>query len=110
MEHHPQCNTRRLGEYVHSVDSQAVLRPCKYTPKVYEVKTRKILRYSNVIASSSNVLYTAISGDLTRIDAGGMLVTLWQLIRDWKFKRDVKAEFISESFNAKIRGDGYGFA
>ena len=84
--------------------------PAKYTsPRVYEVKTRKILRYSNVIASSSNVLYTAISGDLTRIDAGGMLVTLWQMIRDRKFKRDVKAEFLSESFNAKIRGDGYGF-
>ena len=85
--------------------------PAKYgSPEVYEVKTRKIIRYSNVIASSSNVLYTAISGDLDRIDVGGMLVTLWRLIRDRKFKRDVKAEFLSESFNAKIRGDGYDFA
>ena len=84
--------------------------PEKYTsPKVYEVKTRKILRYSNVIASSSNVLYTAISGDLDRLDVGGILVTLWNLLHDMKFKHEVKAEFLSESFNAKIRGDGYGF-
>ena len=84
--------------------------PAKYTsPRVYEVKTRKIIRYSNVIASSSNVLYTAISNDLSRIDVGGMLVTLWNLLHDMKFKHEVKAEFLSESFNAKIRGDGYGY-
>ena len=84
--------------------------PAKYTsPRVYEVKTRKIIRYSNLIASSSNVLYTAISNDLSRIDVGGMLVTLWNLLHDMKFKHEVKAEFLSESFNAKIRGDGYGY-
>ena len=51
--------------------------PAKYSsPRVYEVKTRKIIRYSNVISSTSNVIYTAISGDLLRLDVGGILVTL----------------------------------
>ncbi|MBR0203452.1 MAG: hypothetical protein IJQ56_03700, partial [Synergistaceae bacterium] len=79
------------------------------SPRVYEVKTRKIIRYSNVIASTSNVIYTAISGDLLRLDVGGILVTLWRLIRDRKFKQEVKREFITESFNDLIRGEEYDF-
>ena len=79
------------------------------SPRVYEVKTRKIIRYSNVIASTSNVIYTAISGDLLRLDVGGILVTLWRLIRDRKFKQEVKREFIIESFNELIRGEEYDF-
>ena len=79
------------------------------SPRVYEVKTRKIIRYSNVIASTSNVIYTAISGDLKRLDVGGILVTLWHLIRDWKFQQEVKREFITESFNDMIRGEPYDF-
>ena len=84
--------------------------PAKYSsPRVYDVKTRKIIRYSNVIASTSNVIYTAISGDLKRLDVGGILVTLWRLLRDRKFKQEVKREFITESFNDLIRGEEYDF-
>ena len=84
--------------------------PAKYSsPRVYEVKTRKIIRYSNVISSTSNVIYTAISGDLLRLDVGGILVTLWRLIRDRKFKQEVKREFITERFNEMLRGEDYDF-
>ena len=84
--------------------------PAKYSsPRVYEVKTRKIIRYSNVIASTSNVIYTAISGDLLRLDVGGILVTLWHLIRDWKFQQEVKREFITKNFNDMIRGEEIDF-
>ena len=84
--------------------------PAKYTsPRVYEVKTRKIIRYSNVIAETSNVIYTAITGDLLKLDVGGILVTLWRLFRDRKFKQEVKREFITERFNELIRGEDYNF-
>ena len=84
--------------------------PTQYSsPRVYEVKTRKIIRYSNIISSTSNVIYTAISGDLLRLDVGGILVTLWKLIRDRKFKQEVKREFITERFNEMIRGEDYDF-
>lgn len=77
--------------------------------KVYQVKTKKIINWSNVIASTSNVIYTAISKDYKRLDVGGILVTLWRLIKDRKFKQEVKREFISESFNDMIRGKKYDF-
>jgi len=47
---------------------------------LYEVRTRKILTYSNVLATGSNVIYVALFKDLTRLDVGGMLVTLYRLI------------------------------
>lgn len=84
--------------------------PAKYSsPRLYEVKTRKIIRYSNIIAETSNVIYTALTADLKRLDVGGILVTLWRLFRDRKFKQEVKREFITESFNDLIRGDDYDF-
>ena len=99
-----------LINYIVSCIHRLFYDPAKYsTPRVYEVKTRKIIRYSNVIASTSNVLYTAISGDLKRLDVGGILVTLWRLLRDRKFKQEVKREFITESFNDLIRGEEYDF-
>ncbi len=84
--------------------------PAKYSsPRVYEVKTRKIIRYSNVIAETSNVIYTAVTGNLHKLDVGGILVMLWNLFRDRKFKQEVKREFITERFNELIRGEDYDF-
>jgi hypothetical protein len=83
--------------------------------RLYEVKTRKIILYSNLIASSSNVIYVAIRsflGDvsaLKKLDVGGLLVTLWRLFTDIKFIHQVKREFIMESFNEMIRGKEYDF-
>ena len=95
-----------IVSYIHAL----FYDPSKYSsPRVYEVKTRKIIRYSNIIASTSNVIYTAITGDLLRLDVGGILVTLWRIIRDRKFQQEVKREFITESFNELIRGEEYKF-
>lgn len=76
--------------------------------KEYEVKTRKILSYSNLIASTSNVLYVAISsflGDetsLRKLDVGGIIVTIYRLVNDPKFIREVKEEFVLGRFNEMI--------
>ena len=95
-----------IVSYIHAL----FYDPSKYSSqRVYEVKTRKIIRYSNIIASTSNVIYTAITGDLKRLDVGGILVTLWRIIRDRKFQQEVKREFITESFNELIRGEEYEF-
>lgn len=95
-----------IVSYIHAL----FYDPSKYSsPRVYEVKTRKIIRYSNIISSTSNVIYTAITGDLLRLDVGGILVTLWRIIRDRKFQQEVKREFITESFNDLIRAEEYEF-
>jgi hypothetical protein len=78
--------------------------------KLYEVRTRKILTYSNLLASASNVIFVAINtatGNKTsiqKLDIGGFIVTIHRLISDQMFIQKVKEEFVFENFNKKIRG------
>ena len=72
---------------------------------LHKVKTRKILMYSNVIASSSNVLYVALQKGLTKLDIGGIAVTLYRLVNDRDFIRKVKEEFIQQRWHELIQGD-----
>ena len=88
-------------------------------PSLYEVRTRKVITYSNVIASTSNVLAVGIAAgigvateneklvrkSLQKLDIGGLLVTLYRLISDHKFINDLKQEFILNSFDKLIQGD-----
>lgn len=73
--------------------------------RLYEVRTRKILSYSNTIATGSNIIYVALSKDLKKLDVGGMLVTLYRLIMDYNFIQKVKLEFISEKWNELVIGN-----
>jgi hypothetical protein len=81
--------------------------------KLYEVRTRKILSYSNYIASASNLLYVTISAGLgnaaafKKMDIGGFIVTLYRLISDSAFIQKIKEEFVFGNFRAKIQ-DGNG--
>lgn len=81
----------------------------------YKVRTRKILLYSNLMATSSNVIQVGVRtylGDnsaLKQLDIGGVLVTIYRLISDTTFINTVKKEFIINSFNKKIRGDEFNF-
>lgn len=88
-------------------------------PKFYEVRTRKVVTYSNLIASTSNVLAVAIAAgigaateneellrkSLQKLDIGGLLVTLYRLISDHKFINNLKQEFILNNFDKMIQGD-----
>lgn len=70
---------------------------------LYEVRTRKILSYSNALATSSNIIYTAITKDFTKLDVGGAGVTLYRLISDYSFISKVKYEFINEILDNELR-------
>ncbi|WLR54629.1 hypothetical protein LC048_19755 [Mesobacillus subterraneus] len=84
--------------------------PSKYSSwSLYEVKTRKILSYSNLIASSSNLLYVGVSKDVKKLDIGGLLVTLYRLVSDIEYIQKIKEEFVFGGFNDLIRGKGYDF-
>lgn len=86
---------------------------------LYEVRTRKIITYSNVIASTSNVLAVGIAAgigtatdneelvrkSLRKLDIGGLLVTVYRLINDTRFIQDLKQEFILGNFDKMIQGD-----
>lgn len=78
---------------------------------LYNVKTRKIIMLSNVVATSSSVIKTAFetcNGNamaLKRMDWGGLIVTLYRLINDTEFINAVKYEFIVDEFIKRIDGD-----
>lgn len=73
--------------------------------KLYEVKTRKILSYSNLVATSSNLGVVAITKNMNLLDLGGLGVTIYRLITDKKFIRKVKEEFIFGSYLKIIKGE-----
>lgn len=89
----------------------------------YEVRTRKILSYSNVIASASNVIAVAITEIVavasenaalaqkgwSYLDVGGILVTCYRLFEDEKFIRQVKQEFLEKEWISIVAGEEYKF-
>lgn len=90
---------------------------------MYENRTRKILSYSNVIASASNVIAVAVmetigalaeDEDLMKkglkyFDIGGLAITLYRLINDQQFIKNVKIEFLEKQWYDAVVGEDYSF-
>lgn len=64
--------------------------------KMYEVRTRKVLLYSNSLASAGNIAYAAASQDWGKLDVGGIIVTITRLFSDIRFITRMKHEFIQK--------------
>lgn len=62
---------------------------------LYQARTRKVVMYSNIIATSSNVVSAALSKDVKKLDVGGMLVTLYRIFNDTAFIGKLEEEFIN---------------
>lgn len=77
--------------------------------ELYEIRTRKILSYSNLMASSSNVIVAAITQDAKNLDVGGMLVTLTRIVSDYNFIHEIKADFLKNELYDRIVGTEYDF-
>lgn len=86
-----------------------------YNRRVYEVRTRKILSYSNFIANASNLIYVGVSVSagskeaLRNLDIGGLIVTVYRIATDVAFIRKLKKEFIEQEFFARIRGTEFDY-
>ena len=52
---------------------------------LFEVRTRKILLYSNTLASTGNIAATLITKNAKMLDIGGLLVTISRLYTDARF-------------------------
>ena len=77
--------------------------------RLYEVRTRKILSYSNLMASGSNVIVSAVTQDARKLDVGGMLVTLTKIVSDYNFIHEIKADFLKNELYDRIVGTEYDF-
>ena len=73
--------------------------------KNYEVRTRKILSYSNLIATSSNVAVVIATRNAKLADIGGVAETVRQLITNKQFIRQVKEEFIFGTYRDIVLGN-----
>lgn len=73
--------------------------------KLYEVRTRKILSYSNLVASSTNIAVVAVTKNFELLDLGGLAVTIYRLISDREFIQKVKHEFVFGGYRDLIQGD-----
>lgn len=78
-------------------------------PMLYEVKTRKILSYSNAMATTSNVVVAAFTKDLDLLDVGGMFVTIHRLLTDYRFIHEIKKDFLKNQLYDRIAGSEYDF-
>lgn len=90
---------------------------------LFEVKTRKILVWSNVIASSSNLLtvagmevtaYCSGNPEIAKkgwqyLDVGGYIVTMYRLMSDTKFINKVKSEFLENEWDQLVAGEDFKF-
>lgn len=78
-----------------------------YSKELYSIRTRKIILYSNLLASSSNVIATGISGNLKDFDLGGFAVTCYRVFSDTHFIDKIKYEFlnlqVSKIYEDKIK-------
>ena len=70
---------------------------------LYEVKTRKILLYSNLIATTSSVIATVILKNPKIFDIGSEISTLTRLFTDIRFILRIKQEFISMRIEEELQ-------
>ena len=71
--------------------------------RLYEVRTRKILTYSNTMSSILNVGYVAVTRDFKKFDLGGILVILWRILNDKKEIEKIRLEFIQKTLDNELK-------
>lgn len=73
-----------------------LIKPNNITSEYYRAKTLSILLFSNLIASEINLLYTGFSNNIRNLDLGGLIVTLWRLIKDFDSIEKIRQKFKNE--------------
>ena len=69
---------------------------------LYKVKTKKILCYSNVIASTINIAEVGITKNFKLLDIGGIANTIFELVVSIPFMKKVKREFILGTYDNSL--------
>lgn len=77
-----------------------------FSNDLYQARTKKIIMYSNCIASTSNIIATAVSGDMRKLDVGGLIITIARLFSDIKFLTKLEYEYINSEMS-KIYDEKY---
>ena len=69
---------------------------------LYKVKTKKIICYSNVIASGVNIAEVVVTKNLKMLDIGGIANTIFEVVTSLKFMKKVKRDFVFGSYDTAL--------
>lgn len=69
---------------------------------LYKIKTKKIICYSNAIASSVNLAEVAITKNYKLLDIGGMANMIFEVVTSLKFMKKIKREFVIGSYDSVL--------
>ncbi len=69
---------------------------------LYKVKTKKIICYSNIIASSINITEVFMTKDLALLDVGGIANTIYEAVTSVKFMKKVKREYVLGKYDEEF--------
>lgn len=113
-------NIVKIGRYVASAEMTFLINRmisilhglfftghCEMDMKLYQVKTKKIVNYSNIISSMTNILKTYITQDLSQLDIGGISAAVYTVITNKKYIQDVKNEFIFGSYKSIFLNESF---
>ena len=67
-----------------------MMMPVDADERIYKAKTKKIIAYSNLLATSSNILYTSLTKKWNKLDVGGSLVTIYNIVATSRFLTDLQ--------------------
>ena len=75
----------------------------KNTPlDLYKIKTKKIICYSNVIASSINLVEVGITKNYKLLDIGGIANTIFEVVTSLSFKKKIEREFVLGTYDSAL--------
>lgn len=91
--------------------------------ELYNVRTRKILKVSNIIAESLNIVYVGssivigkqtgnpelIKEGMKRIDLGGYIVAVHQIVKSSLVQEKIRREYLENRLYDKFLGEEYSF-
>ena len=91
--------------------------------ELYNVRTQKILKVSNIIAESLNIAYVGanvgigmytgnpalIKEGVKRVDLGGYIVAVHQIIKSSLIQEQIRREYLENRLYDKFLGENYNF-
>ncbi|MCR5503775.1 MAG: hypothetical protein K6F53_12290 [Lachnospiraceae bacterium] len=67
----------------------------RFSKDLYQTRTKKIITYSNFIASSSSIISAALTKDVRKLDIGGMIILVIRLFNDAQFITKLEYEYVN---------------
>ncbi len=88
------CKQATLSVFINYIISllHRLCMPKDEDERLYAVRTHKMLMFSNVVATSSNLVYTAVSQNYNKLDVGGSIVTIYRLLSDSQIITDIRID------------------